>query len=183
MNDRPPAAAPRPGRGVAALAAGMALLVVLAGGCATLPTSGAPHHAATPPPQGGGIAACCGLFMEPPQPDWGPTTVVSNFLLASSKSAHNYRAARQYLTKQASASWHPGPEVAILAETPSFIPVGRVNGPGGNTQVETSGQELATLNSSGQYIQAASDTKAPAELFTLADQGGTYKITSLPTAG
>lgn len=180
MNDRRPAAAPRSGRSVAALAAAMALLVVLAGGCAALPASGAPQHAPTPPPQGGGAPACCGLFMEPPQPGWGPTTVVINFLLASSKSAHNYRAARQYLTKSASAAWHPGPEVAILAGTPRFIPLGRVNGPGGSTQVEASGQELATLNSSGQYIQAASSAKAPAETFTLQNEDGTYKISNLP---
>jgi Lipoprotein LpqB beta-propeller domain len=180
MTDRRPAAAPGPRRGVAALTAGLALVVVLASGCAALPTSGTPEHAKTPPPPGGGVSQCCGLFVEPPQRGWSPSAVVSNFLLASSKSADNYQAARQYLTKQASASWHPGSQVVILSGTPSVIPLGRVNGPGGSTQVQANGPELATLNSSGQYIQAASGAKAPREVFTLQIQNGVYKIATLP---
>ena len=182
MTDRRPAAARRPGHGAAALSAGLALVVVLASGCAALPTSGTPEHAKTPPPPGGGVSQCCGLFVEPPQPGWSPSAVVSNFLLASSKPADNYQAARQYLTKQASAAWHPGPQVVILSGTPSVSPLGRVNGPGGSTstQVEARGPELATLNSSGQYIRAASGKKAPPEVFTLAIQNGVYKITTLP---
>jgi hypothetical protein len=182
MTDRRPAAAPRPRRGVAALTAALALVVVLVSGCAALPTSGTPEHAKTPPPPGGGISQCCGLFVEPPQPGWSPSTVVSNFLLASSKSANNYQAARQYLTQSASKAWHPGPQVVILSGTPSVIPLGHVNGPGGttSTQVEANGPELATLNSSGQYIQAASGKQTPHEVFTLQIQKGVYKINTLP---
>lgn len=180
MTDRRPAAAPGTRRGVAALTAGLALAVVLASGCAALPTSGTPEHARTPPPPGGGVSQCCGLFVEPPQPGWSPSAVVRSFLLASSKSADNYKAARQYLTKQASATWHPGPQVVILSATPRVIPLGHVNGPGGSTQVEASGPELATLTSSGQYVQAATGKRASPEMFTLQIQNGVYKINTLP---
>jgi hypothetical protein len=181
MNDRWPVTAPRLAHGVTALAAGVALVAMLVAGCATLPTSGAPQHAAVSAPRGGGISPCCGVHVGPPQPGWSPTAVVRNFLLASLISAHNYGVARTYLTTSASASWHPGSEVAILTGTPQVLSLPRLNGPGGGAQVEVPGQKLlATLNSSGQYIQAASGATAPAEVFTLQSENGTYKINSLP---
>jgi len=70
MTDRRQAAAPRPARGLTALAAGVALVAVLAAGCAALPTSGGPQAAKVPPPRGGGISPCCGLLVGPPQPGW-----------------------------------------------------------------------------------------------------------------
>ena len=183
MTDRRHAAAPRPARGLTALAAGVALVAVLAAGCAALPTSGGPQAAKIPPPRGGGISPCCGLLVGPPQPGWQPNQVVSNFLLASAIFAHNYRVARTYLTKAASASWHPGPGVVILTGTPTVTSLGRLNGPEGGAQVQVSGQELATLNSSGQYIPAARGVPAPSEAFTLQSENGTYKIARLPSAG
>src|SRR5215469_6157156 len=163
MTDRRPATGPRLARGVSALAAGVAFVAVLATGCAALPTSGGPQAAKVSAPRGSGFSPCCGLRVGPPQPGWLPTTVVTNFLLASSIPAHNYGVARTYLTKSASAAWHPSSEVAILTGTPTVRSLGRVNGVGGGAQVEASGQTLlATLNSSGQYIPAASGTKPPA---------------------
>jgi hypothetical protein len=165
------------------VAAGVTLVVMLAGGCAALPTSGGPQSAKVPPPRGGGISPCCGLLVGPPQPTWSAPAVVSNFLLASLFSAHNYAVARTYLTKSANALWHPGSEVAILTGTPTVRSLGRLNGPAGGAQVEASGQKLlATLNGSGQYIQAASGAKAPAEVFQLQTENGTWKISTLPFA-
>lgn len=184
MTDRRPAAAPRLAHGVTALAAGVAFVAVLATGCAALPTSGGPQPAKVSAPRGGGFSPCCGLRVGPPQPGWLPTTVVTNFLLASSIPAHNYGVARTYLTKSASAAWHPSSEVAILTGTPTVRSLGRVNGVGGGAQVEASGQTLlATLNNSGQYIPAASGTRSPAEVFQLQSENGTYRISVLPPAG
>ena len=180
MNDRRPATTPRSGRGVTALAAGVALVAVLATGCAALPTSGAPQAAKVPPPRGGGVSQCCGLLVGPPQPGWKPSQVVSNFLLASAIFAHNYRVARTYLTKAASASWRPGAGVVILAATPKVISLPRLNGPDGGAQVAASGQVVATLNAGGQYIQAPSGAQATSEVFTLQSENGTYRISGLP---
>jgi hypothetical protein len=175
----------RPARGVAALAVAVVLAAVLAGGCAAIPSSGTPQSAAIPQPAGGGIPQGYGLILQPPQPSWNTTQVVNNFLLASSNAADNYRLARQYLTPQASRSWHPGSEVTILSGAPRVIlaPHGINGGPGGERQVQATGSELATLTSSGQYIQAPSGATAPNEVFTLQqNKHGVYQISQLPQA-
>jgi len=186
MGERPLAAARRPARGVVALAVAVVLAAVLAGGCAAIPSSGTPQSAAIPQPAGGGIPQGYGLILQPPQPSWSTTQVVNNFLLASSNAADNYRLARQYLTPQASRSWHPGSEVTILSGAPQVFPgpaPGINGGPGGERQVQASGQELATLTSSGQYIQAPSGAPAPNEVFTLQqNKQGVYQISQLPQA-
>ena len=174
----------RPARGVAAVAAAVAAAAVLAGGCAAIPSSGNPQSAAIPQP-GAGNPQGFGLYLQPPKPGWPPTQVVSNFLLASSIATDNYRLAREYLTAQASRSWHPRTGVTILSGTPQVYSTGHgLNGPpGGERQVGASGEELATLTSSGQYIHAQSGANVQLA-FTLEPQGnGAYKIASLPVAG
>jgi hypothetical protein len=138
-----------------------------------------------PQPAGAGTSQGFGLKLQPPQPGWPPTQVVSNFLLASSIATDNYRLAREYLTAQESRSWHPGTGVTILSGPPQVFSVGhRINvPPGGERQVGTSGQELATLTSSGQYIHAQSGANVQLA-FTLEPQAnGAYKIASLPAVG
>jgi hypothetical protein len=185
MVDRRPACGRRPARGIAAAAATVVAAAVLAGGCATIPSSGTPQSAAIPQAAGAGNPQGFGLYLQPPKPGWQPTQVVSNFLLASSIATDNYRLARQYLTAQASKSWHPGTGVTILSGTPVVSPVGHgLNAPpGGERQVGASGQELATLTSSGQYIHAQGGANVQLA-FTLEPQAnGAYKIASLPVAG
>jgi hypothetical protein len=177
-----PAAASRPARGLAVTLA-MLLAGVLACGCAAIPASGRPQEAAAAAPQGDGVPQCCRVLVQPPQVGWSPTEVVHNFLLASSIFADNYRIARTYLTTQASARWHPGPEVTILSGPPQVNSNQHVNSPPGNPQVEVTGTELATLTSSGQYIRAANGQAAPPEVFGLQDDDGVYRISSLPTSG
>jgi Lipoprotein LpqB beta-propeller domain len=182
MTDRR-GAVPHPARGVAALAAAVLLAAVLACGCAAIPSSGIPQAAAVPAPQGGDVAQCCGVQVEPPQVGWSPSEVVTNFLLASSNAANNYRAARAYLMRPALTSWHPGPGVTILSEAPTVSPARPLNGPQGSSQVEVTGNELATLSSSGQYIQAANGAQVSPEAFGLQLDHGVYKISNLPPAG
>jgi hypothetical protein len=158
------------------MAAGVALAAVLAGGCATLPSSGQPQSASTVPPQGGGVSTSGELIVQPPQPGWSAVEVVSNFLYASTNAAHNYRMARAYLTKSASALWHPGSQVTILSgvhitQQPGHLRVGVLVG----------GHELATLSSNGQYIQATSDNATLGqEEFGLESSNGIEKIAFLP---
>jgi hypothetical protein len=178
VSDRWPGPAPRPVRGVAALAVGLVLAALLAGGCASLPSCGQPQSAATLPPQGGGISPCCRVLVQPPQPGWPPAEVVRNFLLASTDSAHNYRVAREYLTGPAS-QWQPGSQVTILSRTNVTAEPGRVTGPAGKAIVLVTGQQLATLNSSGQYIPAVS-SGTPSEEFILQSVNGIDKIADLP---
>ena len=155
---------------------------VLASGCSVIPAGNGPQAVSVPgPPAGGG--PCCGLLVRPPQVRWNAQEVVSNFLLASAIVAHNYQAAREYLTGGAIRTWHPGAGVTILAKEPSLSGQGGrgITGPGGKQSVLVTGQELARLSSAGQYIPALGGAQAPTEEFTLRSVNGILKIDGLPS--
>jgi hypothetical protein len=181
VSDRRPAAAPGPARGIAAPAAAAIMAAVLVCGCAAIPSGGSPLSTPAPAPQGGGIAQG-GVLVGPPQVGWSPAVVVKDFLLATSLPAHNYRVARAYLTPQASGSWHPGSAVTILSGEPVVAPLGHLDGPGAKPQVGVTGQVLATLSPSGEYIRASNGAQAATEEYGLQNDDGVYKISSLPSA-
>ncbi len=169
---------------MAALAAGVALVVLLAGGCAALPTSGAPQSAPPRPAFGAGSDGCCGLIVRGPQPDWGPETVVYGFLLASAKPAHNFALAREYLLPGATRnSWRPSSVVTIFAQTPRVSPQsGRLSQPGAATVVVT-GQEVATLKGAQYTPVASGDQPTPQRDFSMTSVNGQTLIARLPTTG
>ncbi len=169
----------RPGR-VTVVVTALVASAMLASGCSVIPAGNGPQAASVPgPPAGGG--PCCGLLVQPPQPGWDAPEVVSNFLLASAIVAHNYQAARDYLTGDAIHSWHPGAGVTILAEEPQLSEQGGrgITGPGGKQSVLVTGQELARLSSTGQYIPAPGGSQAPTEEFTLKTVNRVLKIDEL----
>jgi hypothetical protein len=160
---------------------GSALLALVAGGCAAIPSAGPVQS--TPPAQGGVGSGCCRLIVKPPQRNWTPEQVVSGFLLASAQFAHGHAIARQYLTPAANRSWRPLSAVTILAQTPKVVrQPQRLPGAGGRTIVVVTGHVLATLNS-GQYIPSAhGDAVATARNFGLELVNGRYLISELPGA-
>jgi Lipoprotein LpqB beta-propeller domain len=168
----------RPG-GLTGLVTGLVVAAAMASGCSVIPSGNGPQPASAPaPPPGAG--PCCGLVVRPPQVGWGPAAVVTNFLLASAIGANDYAVARQYLTKRASAAWRPGGAVTILTTAPQVTEQqGRVSGPAGQPIVLVSGQELAHLNSAGQYQPAPGGAPAPTEEFVLQYNKGVYKISQL----
>jgi hypothetical protein len=179
MPDPRLARARRPGRLAVAVTA-LVAAAALASGCSVMPAGNGPEPASVPgPPAGGG--PCCGLLVRPPQVGWQAPQVVSNFLLASAIVAHNYQAAREYLTGAALDSWHPGAGVIILAKEPSLYeqPAHGITEPGGKQNVLVTGQELARLSSTGQYIPAPGRAQAPTEEFTLRSVNGILKIDGL----
>lgn len=186
MRDRRLFTAPRPLRRLPAIAAAVALAALLAAGCASIPSSGTPVPAPGRLPLGDdGGGGCCALIVRGPQAGWSPDQVVNSFLLASSVFAHDFALARKYLTPGASRSWRPGSGVTILTGNPTVsLQSGRVSGPQGQKTVVVTGQELATLTSSGQYITPPPGAHAtPPEDFTLKPANGVYQIDSLPTNG
>lgn len=171
----------RPGRPTVLVTA-LVAAVMVASGCSVIPSGNSPQPASAPgPPAGGG--PCCGLLVRPPQVGWSAEDVVKNFLLASAVVAHNYRVARQYLTGDAVNSWHPGTAVTILTKDPTLSEQPRgITGQGEKQSVLVSGQELATLSSTGQYIPAPGGVQAPTEEFTLRGVNGVLKIDGLPSS-
>jgi hypothetical protein len=168
--------------GLTGLTATLVVAAALAGGCAALPAGGAPASAPARPALGEGSGGCCGLIVRGPQPDWGPDQIVSGFLLASAKPAHDFALAREYLAPgKTRNSWRPGSAVTILADAPQVsTQSGRLSGPGGET-VEVTGQEIATLKGS-QYTPAASgDQPAPPQSFGLVLVKGHPLIGELPS--
>jgi hypothetical protein len=178
MGDRRPARTRRPG-GLTALVTGLVAAAVVVSGCSVIPSGNGPEPASAPPPPPG-AGPCCGLLVRPPQVGWSPEAVVKYFLLASAIGANDYAAARQYLTKAASAAWRPGAAVTILTKEPEVTePQGRVSGPVTKNVVVVTGQEQATLSSAGQYQPAPGGASAPTEEFFLQYNKGVYKISQL----
>jgi hypothetical protein len=169
----------RPG-GLTGLVSGLVVAAVVASGCSVISPGNGPQPASAPPPPPG-AGPCCGLQVRPPQPGWSPAQVVENFLLASAIGANNYAAARRYLTPAASAAWHPGGAVTILAQEPTVSkPAGRVGGGQLIKNIVTaSGQEQARLLRSGQYIPAPGGVRSPTLEFVLQNTGGLWKISLL----
>jgi hypothetical protein len=168
----------RPGR-LTVLVTALVAAVMVASGCSVIPAENGLQSASAPrSPAGGG--PCCGLLVRPPQVGWNAAQVVTNFLLASAVVAHNYRVAREYLTGTAASSWHPGTAVTILAKEPTVTAQPGINRTAGKQSVLVSGQELARLSSTGQYIPASGGAPAPTEEFALKDVNGVLKIDQLP---
>ena len=180
MTDRSYRADAAPARVRFALLLGAVLATLLATGCATIPSSGPVGSAPIPaPPAGGGVSGG-GLIVEGPQPGWNPEQVVSGFLLASASFAHDHATAREYLTPSASKLWQPGAQVTILASTPSvYQQTGRLNGQGDRATVLVSWQELATLDTSGQYTARGAAVR---QYFELESVHGEWRIVGVPSA-
>src|SRR6266487_2126697 len=167
-----------PARTRATLLTGAILAALLTAGCATIPSSGPVESTPIPAPPGGGGGAT--VIVEPPQPGWTAEQVVSGFLLASSSFTHHHAVARQYLTPRASRLWQPGSEVKIPARTPTFSSLPKkLTGQSNQTSVEVSWQELATLNSSGQYQAAPRPGPTRRQVFTLVSVHGQWRISDL----
>jgi hypothetical protein len=180
MADGRPGPDTRPARIRFTLLVGAILATLLATGCATIPSSGPVGSAPIPaPPAGGGVSGG-GLIVEGPQPGWAPEQVVSGFLLASASFAHNHGTAREYLTPGASRLWRPGAQVTILAGTPGvYQTTGRFSGQGNRATVEVSWQELATLDTSGQYRARGGATRQ--QPFLLEKVNGEWRIDDVPS--
>ncbi len=100
----------RPGR--AGLAALLAVTVTLLVGCANVPISGpVEHHSAA-----NGIGPGVHVDPLPPAPGASQLLVVEGFLHAMGAYQPDYAVARQYLTADASKSWHPESGIQVYAD-------------------------------------------------------------------
>jgi hypothetical protein len=184
------ATAGRRRRNRAVLAAGaLAGLAVLAGGCATVPTTGQALPITEPSDAANQGADFPQLIPAPPGKGWGPRKIVTGFLAASASFAGNHSVARQYLVPKQARSWDPGWAVTVVTAQPRVSP-GRtppnqkVTGqriPPKSANFFVSGLELAALNTSGQYepvpTSSSLRTRVP---FTLVKVHGQWRITNPP---
>jgi hypothetical protein len=162
----------------------LAALAVLAGGCATVPTTGQALPITEPADAANQGADFPQLIPAPPGKHWGPRQIVSGFLAASASFAGNHSVARQYLIPQKARSWSPGWAVTVVtALNVSPGPNQKVTGqrvPQKYVNFSVSGLELAALNTNGQYETPGSTSRRASVNFSLVKVHGQWRITNPP---
>jgi hypothetical protein len=174
-----------------AAAAVLAVAVLAAAaGCATVPTNGPVQQVDT----GQGGVSQEQDYSQPipvgPSPGWTPTQIVEGFLAASASFASNHAVAQEYLVLAARHSWNPGWAVTVVSGPPTVstipapkeVPVAAAAGaPDGSdlAQVQVTGQPVATLTASGQYLVSSGPPAKPI-IFTLVKTDGQWRIEDLP---
>jgi spore germination protein GerM len=167
-------------------ACALAALAVLAGGCATVPTTGQALPITEPSDTTNQGADFPQLIPAPPGKGWSPRQIVSGFLAASASFAGNHSVARQYLVAKQARSWNPGWAVTVVTAQPRVShgkePL-RVTGqrvPSNSTNFTVSGLELAALNTSGQFEAPRSPSRRTKVPFNLVKVHGQWRITNPP---
>lgn len=122
------------------------------------------------------------LIATPPQPSWSAGQVVQGFLTACASFANNHAIARQYLDPEKRGSWNPGGAVTVVQATQlgrplvlrhPAVPVNQT------AQVTATGDTLATLTASGQYVGA--QQQSTSYTFHLFKIGGQWRIENPPS--
>jgi hypothetical protein len=165
------------------LAASAAVITIVAAGCATMPTTGPVHSVA--------VVQGNGQTQDNPQPipvppgaGWSYPQIVSGFLAASTSFANDHAVAREYLAPGAAQAWQPGwaatvvgsrLKITIVAPPRNVLPGGQQT-----ATVEFTGQRLATLTSSGQYVTSSGAREV--DPFTLVNNNGEWRISQLPSS-
>jgi hypothetical protein len=169
---------------VAAAAAAALAVAVAVGGCATVPTSG--------PVQQVGVSQV-GVSQEQdysqpipvgPGPGWSPAEIVAGFLAASASFAGDHQVAREYLDPTAQQHWRPGWAVTVVSGSLTTSPAPPLPRPVSNqsellARVKATGQPVATLTGSGQYL-VSSGSSSTSSYFSLIKENGQWRIDALP---
>ncbi len=140
--------------------AGLAAIGLAA--CAAVPDNGSAQAGRVALTSGGQGQDYLRLIPAPPKPGWGPVQIVSGFLAACASFADNHAVARQYLDPAKRSSWNPGWAVTVVGSTRVGPAITYPHQAGPNSeleQVKATGEKLATLTATGQYVgsQGASD--------------------------
>jgi len=160
-------------------------VAVAAGGCATVPTSGAVQQF------GGAVQAGVSQQQDysqpipvPPGPGWSASDIVAGFLAASASFASDHAVAREYLDPTAQHAWRPGWAVTVVSSwTPHPVSFPRqfaASQPGGYTKVTVTGLQVATLNDTGQS-QLFPGSPKRSFTFSLIKINGQWRINALPS--
>jgi spore germination protein GerM len=145
-----------PGRWRGAAAAGLVALLLSA--CATVPDSGSVQAGKVALTTAGQSQDYLQLIPMLPKARWSPEQVVLGFLTACASFANNHAVARAYLDPSVRENWNPAWAVTVVGGAlkvtqPPIVPAHQAGGISSQTkQVKASGEKLATLTSTGQYV-------------------------------
>lgn len=146
----------------------LVLLVVLAlaglTACVALPTSGPVEKVEGQQPA---CQSCVNVEVAPPAPGDSPGQVVEGYLRANANYQPGYTVARQFLTRDAAASWNPDGGVTIY----DAIPEPKDN------RVTLRGTIVGTLDDKQTFAARQQELAWP---FQLVKEGGEWRIATPP---
>jgi hypothetical protein len=149
----------------------VALVALVLAGCAALPTSG-------PVVNGDGAVAEPGTVFPlaySPAAGADPQAIVQGFLAAGAAGlGDNYAVARQYLSREARASWQPTDGVVVYS-TAAALDFQQVT----DTQVSVTLPVVATVDSGGRYTEGFPGAEQGAVFDLVQDSAGQWRISGL----
>ncbi len=160
-------------------------VAVAAGGCTTVPTSGAVQQV------GGAVQAGVGpeqFYPQPipvgPGPGWSPEQIVAGFLAASASFANDHGVAREYLAPAAQRTWSPSWAVTVFSSWKPYPVVSfpkqiAASEPDVSTTVIVKGLRVATLTDTGQSLVSPGSPKQSFS-FSLIKINGQWRISTPP---
>ena len=162
----------RPWRCAVALTA---LVALLAGGCAGVPSGGRVVSGKRAQRAERVDDPYVRLIPVRPRPEWGPRQIVSGFLAASASFDDDHSVAREYMSGP--ELWQPGqrPPVVVLQDRPEPEVVKET--PTAAT-VRVRGQQLGTIDAGGQYTADPQPIEVTFQVGRTAH--GLWRITRLP---
>ena len=155
----------RAGSGVrAGVLAPLLAVVLLLGGCVSVPTSGRIERLEG---QQQSCQNCVTVEVAPPSPGDDPQQIVDGFLRANANYQPTYQVARQYLTRESAQSWKPDAKVTVYEGTTSVA----------DDQVTLKANEVGVVASDRAYSASGKPLTVP---FTLVREDGEWRIDQPP---
>ncbi|WP_433166582.1 GerMN domain-containing protein [Kribbella sp. CA-247076] len=152
------------------LIAAVLAIVLLATGCATVPTKGTIRNGSREglAPDFGGV----GVEAKPPRDNIGQLPLVNGFLEAMSDS-RAFDVAREYMTPEAAAAWKPESQTVVYEQQRDAVTQLAPD------QVQLKARHIATIDDRGSWIPARPDAETTFvfKLVKLEDQ---WRVASVP---
>jgi len=155
----------------ALVAALLAVLVLGAAGCATVPSSGAVHPVRRVPVHGGLDSPDIRLLPPRPAAGQSPVDILRGFLVASADVEDNHGIAREFLSPAARAGWND--EAGVTIYKPASLTIDEL--PGSLLRATVSQQ--ATISADGAYGVAAGTVD---RTFAVAKIDGEWRLSKVP---
>src|SRR5215510_5461137 len=157
------------------------VIAVFAAGCVSMPSGGPVLSYTVTQGPGAQSQHYQQIYPQPPRSGWTPEEIVRGFLTASASFANHQEVAREYMTPQASRTWHPNWSATVFSNGPNVTAVTYpAKGPRNSAQVEVTGTVQANLSGSGSYAVPSGSAAGPPPTFDLVKVHGQWRISMPP---
>ncbi len=149
-----------------------------AAGCVSMPTGGPVQSYTVTQGPGTQSQHYQQIDAQPPGDGWLPEQIVTGFLIASASFANQQQVAREYLTAQASRTWHPSWSATVYGSGPTATQT--VLSGRNQAQVTVTGTVQANLSGQGAYAVPSAKQQGVPPTFNLIKVGGQWRISAAP---